>query len=431
MDQIGLKLFKPHAGQREVINACLTPCKGLKTVTCVIGRKWGKTLLAENMASYWAYNHPKCTVYWLTPTGERSLQSYNSIKNALIGSGSFLSNKMSKGDTEIVFNNGSKILFRSAESEDNLRGADINYLIIDEAAFVKQSTLEVIILPMLLVKGKVCLFLSTPKGKNWLYHSYLDGQDPSQTKNVSFRYSTYDSPYANEDIIQGYRDRFATKVFQQEVEAEFVDGEAIFNNINEVLVLGKQVEPIEGKRYYAGVDIGLINDATVLTIIDEEGNLVNYERWLKVESPELIDKIIRLNELWNFNRILIEENNQGLVIIQQIKRHLTNVQGFNTNMKSKSEIINDLIHAFNMKSFKCVNDAYLRIELQAFIFKQNELGNMKFMADSGFHDDVVMALAIGRNCWKNLKYDVRFVGFYNPENTQNSGSDFNIYNYDV
>jgi hypothetical protein len=61
--------------------------------------------------------------------------------------------KTSKGDGEITFHNGSTILFRSAASEDSLRGESVHYLILDEAAFMKRSTVEEILLPMLSVTG--------------------------------------------------------------------------------------------------------------------------------------------------------------------------------------------------------------------------------------------------------------------------------------
>ena len=57
-----------------------------------------------------------------------------------------------------------------------------------------------------------------------------------------------------------------------------------------------------------------------------------------------------------------------------------------------------------MKEIKLVSDEYLRIELESFIFKQNDLGNIKFMAEYGFHDDLVMSLAIARWCYENKRF---------------------------
>ena len=395
-----IELIQPHEKQMEIVQACLDP--DIFFIVSIVGRQFGKTTIAENMAIYWALNQPNSIVYWVSPTDSQAQKVYKEIVNAIIESGAVKSKKMPKGDTEIVFQNGSKILFRSAASEDSLRGQSVDYMILDEAAFIKRDTIETILLPMLNVRGKKCLFISTPKGKNYLYDYFLRGKTEPKWK--SLRYSTYDSPLANKDLIDMFKATLPDKLFQQEVEAEFVDSSSIFNNISDVMCLEPLNEPKEGGRYFAGIDIGLINDASVLSIIDENGDLVKYYRWENIEAPELMNQIEDINKKWKFQKIMIENNNQGLTIYQDLKRRMSNIEAFNTNTKTKPELINRLIHLFNTKEFKIVKDDYLRIELEAFIFKQNTNGNIKFMAESGFHDDCVMSLAIARWCYENKNF---------------------------
>jgi len=395
-----IELLEPHEKQMEIVRACLDP--DIFFVVSIIGRQFGKTTIAENMAIYWALNHPNSTIYWVSPTDAQSQKVYKEIVTAIVESGCIKTKKMPRGDTEIVLSNSSKILFRSAMSEDSLRGQSVDYMILDEAAFIKRSTIETILMPMLNVRGKKCLFISTPKGKNYLYEYFLNGQKLPEWK--SLRYSTYDSPFANEDLINMFKETLPPKLFKQEIEAEFVDSSSVFNNISEVMVLKEQNEPKEGGRYFAGIDIGIINDASVLSIIDDNGDLIKYYRWENTEAPELIKNILDINSKWKFQKIVIENNNQGLTIFQDLKRKINNIEDFNTNGKTKPEIINRLIHLFNMKEFKLIDDDYLRIELEAFIFKQNDNGNLKFMADNGFHDDCVMSLAIARWCFENKNY---------------------------
>jgi hypothetical protein len=395
-----IELLQPHEKQAEIVSACLD--ESIFFIVAIIGRQFGKTTIAENLAIYWSLNEPNSVVYWVSPTDSQAQKVYKEIMNSIIESGCIASKKMPKGDTEIVFTNGSKILFRSAASEDSLRGQSVNYMILDEAAFIKRDTVETILLPMLNVKGRKCLFISTPKGKNYLYEYFLNGQKLDKWK--SMRYSTYDSPFANEDLINMFKETLAPKLFQQEVEAEFVDSSSIFNNINDVMCLDTIDGPQPDERYFAGIDIGFINDASVMCIINKDGNLVKYYRWTNIEAPELMNEITEINKKWKFQKIMIESNNQGLTIYQDLKRRMNNIEAFSTTSKSKPEIINRLIHLFNIKDMKLVIDEYLRIELEAFVFKQNVNGNIKFMADSGFHDDCVISLAIARWCYENKNY---------------------------
>lgn len=397
MKETTIKLFSPYQKQRDVIDA-LNDDNFFFVIVCA-GRQVGKSLLGMNVAIKWANDNPNRIVYWVSPTDSQAHKVYKQIINACYHTGCIKSNKGGKGDTEIIFTSKSKILFRSAASEDSLRGESVDYMILDEGSFIKRDTLNSILLPMLSSRGKKLLAISTPKGKNWFYDWYLKGFQEPRYK--SFRFSTYDSPYANKELIEMFKNSLPDKLYKQEIEAEFIDSSSIFSNLDEVMSLNSIDSPQPNCKYWAGIDIALVNDSSVLSIIDQNGDLVKYFRWTGVESPELIQNILEVNKIWNFQKILIENNNQGLGIYQELKRNINNIIDFNTNTKSKPEMINALIHAFNMKSFKIVKDEYLRIELEAFIFKQNDNGHIKFMADNGFHDDCVISLAIARWCFKN------------------------------
>lgn len=396
-----IQLFSPHKRQRLVINSIEDG--DIFFITCVIGRQWGKSLLGMNIAVKWALENPKSIIFWVSPVDTQAHKIYKQILEAIYPTGQIKSKKGGKGDTEIIFKNKSKILFRSAASEDSLRGESVDYMILDEGAFIKKDTIDTILLPMLNVRGRKCLVLTTPKGKNWVYDWFLRGQDPSDKKAISYRFPTTDSPFANGDLIEYFRKSMSTKRFEQEFLADFVDNAGVFNNINDVMVLDRLTQPIPGENYYAGIDIGLINDASVLCILDKNGNLVNYYRFDKVESPDLIQEIINLNNIWKFKMIYIENNNQGLTIYQDLRRKIKNIKDINTNTKTKPEMINKLIHAFNMKEIEVLIDDLLRIELEAYIFKQKD-GKITFGADNGFHDDIIMALVMSRECYLDNKF---------------------------
>lgn len=390
---INLTLVKPHKYQRKIVDSCLDP--SIFFTVAVVGRQFGKTCIAENVAVYWGVNNPNTKTMWVSPTDAQAQKVQNEIVSAIIHSGVIKSSKKSKGDTEIRFHNDSVILFRSAASEDSLRGESVHYMILDESAFMKRTTIEAILLPMLNVTGRHCLFITTPKGKNYIFDYFKKGQDRKKNpKWNSLRFSTLDSPLANEDLIEMFRETLPPKLFQQEIEAQFVDSSSVFNNVTSQLNLEELNSPIPGAKYWAGIDVGIVTDATVVAIVDENGDLVKYYRFVDEEAPEIMAKIRAIDKKWKFQNITIENNNQGIVLYQELRRVMNNITDFNTNSKTKPLIINRLIHLFNVKGINLVNDDYLRTELESFIYKQTSTGHLKFLADYGFHDDVVMALAI-------------------------------------
>jgi len=409
MSSINVKLFKPHPIQSEIIDTLKNP--QVFFVVAILGRQTGKSLLIDNYAIWYALNHSGSKVLIVGPTDSNIQKLYTEIKFALRKTGVVKSAKAQKGQTEIIFINESRILFKSANAENNLRGESVDVLIVDEAAFVKQDTFETILLPFLNVRGKKCLLASTPRGKNWLYDYYIRGNTADYPQYKSFKCSSYENPYVNKDLLDLFKKTLSPKKYEQEILAEFVDSAALFSNLDEVLTLVKQEAPYAGEKYWAGVDIGLLNDRSVVSIINDKGDLVNQIVYDKTTTPKLIENIINLNSKWNFRNILIEINGQGLPIFQTLETKLNNIEAFTTTSKSKQEIIDDLIYNFNMINFKAINDVELRIELESFVFIQDAGQQIKYAAISGFHDDRVMSLAIAKRCFKEGKnHGVQFIG---------------------
>jgi len=405
MDEI--KLYKPHGKQIDIHKACID--KLCFFITVVAGRQSGKTALAIQQSIFWAAKKSNVMVYWISPTQSQVGKVYKQLLEMVVQTPLVKSYKGSMGDTEIVFNNGSIIKFRSAAQEDSLRGETIDYLIIDEGAFIKETVFNEILLPMLNVRGRKCLVISTPKGKNWFFRQYQRGKAGEQ-EYKSFKFTSMDNPYASKVVIDIAKDNLPTALFNQEYLGEFLDSSAIFENINELAILDS-LKPLQGGAYWMGVDIALKDDYTVITVIDKDNNVVWYDRFNQVTAPQLKQRLIDAIKLWSPKKIMIEENNQGLPIIDDLKiiHKITNIVGFKTTSTSKQEIINNLINAFSSKKIRVPKDEIYKSELETFTMTISPTGQPKFAAAHGFHDDIPMSLAICWECANKYKYN----GSYN------------------
>lgn len=373
-------------------------------ITVNAGRQSGKTALSQQQAIYWALKNSKRTIYWVSPTAAQTSKVYKQILNMVLPTPTVSTYKGSQGDTEIIFNNGSIIKFRSAAQEDSLRGETIDYLIIDEAAFIKQSVFQEVLLPMLNVRGKKCLIISTPKGKNWFFHHYMRGFENNK-KYKCFKFTSLDNPYSSKDTIEIAKQSLPQVLFEQEYLGMFIDNSAIFENIEELACLHLQGEPKAGDVYYAGVDIALKDDYTVVNIINQKFEVVYFERYNRLTAPQLKENLINCFKKWKPKKIYIEENNQGLPIIDDlvITHKVKNIEGFKTTATSKPEIINNLINAFASKKIKVPNNDVYKSELELFTMTMSPSGTPRFSAPDGFHDDIPMSLAIAWECMnKNI-----------------------------
>lgn len=418
-----ITLCEPHPKQLDVLRALED--SSVKTVIVIAGRQSGKTFLAKNQVIYWAINDPGCKILWVSPTDSQMRSVYREIMEVCWAANVLRAKngkQATKGDTQLNFANGSQILFRCGGTADNLRGISaVNYTVLDEAAYLKRDLVENIVLPMMTTSFKKLYIISTPKGKNFIYDYYHKGlMDPSWR---SFKYSSYESPYANIDAINAQKELLTEAFFRQEYLCDWIDKCGVFNNINDVLCLDRLKEPEAGDTYYAGIDIGLENDSSVMTVLNSEGNVVNVFRWTRTKSTQLINDIMKLQEKWKFKKILLENNNQGLVFYQIMKPKMYNLQDINTTLKNKNEAINDLIYLFNSKTIKICKDVtemgyalkpteQLKIELEAFLMTQEDNNKLKFSAGGGMTDDCVMSLAIARTCYNRFKSGGRFIGIH-------------------
>ena len=405
---VNIKLYNPYFKQKEVHKYCGD--KSTFFISVNAGRQSGKSLLSINQALMWALSNRDRIIYWVSPTVGQATKIYKQMLKAILKTNIVKSHKGSMGDTEIVFENNSIIKFRSAAQEESLRGESVDYLIIDEAAFIKEEVYQAILLPMLNVRGKKCLIVSTPKGKNWYYYHVLKGLSGTNTKYKSFQFNSSDNPHSNPDIIELARQSMPDVLFKQEYLAEFVDSAAIFERIKELSTSKLIASPVSGHQYYGGVDIGMKGDYTVISLLNQDGALVYYDRFTDLPAPQLKERLKKTLDLFKPRKTLIELNNQGQPIFDDLKgMNIPNIEGFYTTSSSKPEIINNLINAFSSKKLSILDDDIYNTELEAFTMTQTPTGKPKFEAASGFHDDCVMSLAIGWECLNKNKYN----GSYN------------------
>ena len=385
-----IELYTPYDKQKEIHKALLD--EKVFGVVVVCGRQVGKTLLDINQALYWGLKNPNSTILFVLPTDSQAQKVYKQLLTPIMTSGQVKSYKGQSGSAEVLFNNGSQILFRSALQEDSLRGYSVDYLIIDEAAFISENTLNSVLLPTLVVKGKKILLTSTPKGKNTLFKYF----NKSFTDNSwrSFKFTSYENPYSNKEFIDSQKEYLSDEIFAQEYLAEFVDRASIFKNLDDIFTLPKDYQP-KGKLY-CGVDLGMVNDYTVAIVMDENYNVVDYTRFTQVSNKQLQQNLITFFEKYNPTNIVVENVGLGIPIVSDLldSKFGNKIIPFQTNSKSKSEIITNLITLFNNKKLKIKDDPLFRIELESFIFINTATGNIKYQASSGAHDDMVMALAL-------------------------------------
>lgn len=166
-----------------------------------------------------------------------------------------------KGDNHLTIpSTGHEIIFRSLDDPDNLRGPNVAYTWVDEAAYISAEAWRI-------VKGRTRVgdkqqawITGTPKGRNWIWEEWVrDANDA----HPMYRFRTDENPTLDADFASslGYEGRFA----EQELGGEFVSFDGLVYDMFNREVNVRQVDT-EGWRTVLGVDVGARNPTVVLVL---------------------------------------------------------------------------------------------------------------------------------------------------------------------
>ncbi len=122
-------------------------------------------------------------------------------------------------------------------------------------------------------------------------------------------------------LVEDLKELTIVLVLVQEYLAEFIDNASgIFKNVHECIGTGAKTP-----KMFAGLDIGRADDYTVLSIINQDGQMVTAHRWRHDEWTRIIDKVAELIKQYNAVT-LVEVNNQGDVFYEMLQSRCKNLE---------------------------------------------------------------------------------------------------------
>ena len=116
--------------------------------------------------------------------------------------------------------NGAEIAIKGSEQENNLRGAGIDMVCMEEYSYIKPHVWEEIIYPMLTTTDGDALFIGTPNGYDHLYDAYMLGQGKSIDWK-SWQFTTVDGGFVPEKEIEKAKSMMDERAFRTEFLASF------------------------------------------------------------------------------------------------------------------------------------------------------------------------------------------------------------------
>jgi hypothetical protein len=262
-----IKYTKFHEGQQRIAD------NRKKRTVLRCGRRFGKTVMLENLAAAWS-GFDKKRVGWFCPTYKLLIPTYNRILRMVRP----LVVSASKIDGLIELETGGCIEFWTLNDEDAGRSRSYDEIIIDEASLAKnlRNTWEQSIAPTLLDRNGNCTMAGTPKGIDDEDFFYLACTNKEKTNGwpevwTEFHAPTMANPTLSQTAIAALKENNHPLVYDQEYLAKFVNWSGVaFFSAESLTVNGLGVAyPMNCDCVYAVVDSALKdgseNDGTAVT----------------------------------------------------------------------------------------------------------------------------------------------------------------------
>lgn len=406
--------WEPHDTQRQWLRC------DVKTKVAACGRRWGKTEAAAVDAATAAILRPGFVQIIVSPTYDQSRLIFQTVERLM------LSSHVTRHGTKVVrtpyprLTFGKSLVMARTADEDgrNLRGHSADRVIIDEAAYVRDSVVREVISPMLADRDGELVMLSTPFGKNHFYQAFVRGEKQSDEDCASFTFPSWENPHISRDYIERQRHEMSSRQFSVEYEARFLDDQScVFSwdeigaavergGLDEVLDPGfgcRATQTTRDERVVVGIDWARYSDYTALVALKvcEQGvAVVGLDRFNGIGWSSQIERAVEFVSAHHASAVLVDQTSIGDPLLEQLRSKLWEtgidivVDGFNFTNQSKRELVNHLALRFTHGEIAIPRDEHLISELQYFEYEITQSGNIRLNAHTGYHDDMVIALAL-------------------------------------
>ncbi len=406
--------WRPHPTQRK----WLLDDSDIKAAAC--GRRWGKTEAQAVDAATYAISFPGSEQIIVAPTYDQAKLIASGVERLLLSS-NVTRNKTSIRKTpypQISFG-GSRVSARSSDDEGrSLRGHRADRVIVDEAAFVRESVITEVVQPMLADSSGQLILISTPYGRNYFWRMWLAGQNVN-ARVRSFRFPSTTNPHINMGYIRQQQADLAPRVFQAEYLAEFVDNASCvfpWTDIQACLELGEQGTAPWEPSVTAGIDWARYSDYTVCLAMDtarKPWRVTGADRFKGLSWEMGVRRVSRFLQDQQAHVVLCDATSVGDPALEQLRKTMlqlpdthVDVTGLVFTAASKRELIDNLAIRLAHRdiALPARNIPFadtLKAELECYEYHLSPGGSITYSAPPGHHDDCVIALALA--AWQAKK----------------------------
>ena len=306
--------------------------------------------------------------------------------------------------------------FWHGQNPEDLEGEAVYRYLLDEVAKMKQQVYDSAVTTMTKTRGKLA-GTSTPRGKGWFYAKCMDAKERMEwclkkglpPTHIFIHAPTSANPHIPRESIEDARRSLPDRLFRQYYLSEFVDNGDVFNFRQ--CIRGTELdfdspekqlwvnETVLNAQVVIGADWGKSDDYTVFTAFDiTHREMVGFMRFRFIDYVSAVTNLVWFSKHWN-DVLEIEHDKTGIGNVVDDLLSYTDLpyEGVVFTNKEKARWVNQLMIAFERKIPRLPNWSEMITELDAYEVSVSEIGNFKYAAASGFHDDIVSSMLLSWN----------------------------------
>jgi hypothetical protein len=425
-----LETPKPHSTeQRILMQAFSTP--GLSELWVACGTKFGKSIAAASGLSATAFVRKGQLFRWVAPIYAQTKIGYNYCKRILPGEPVTTLNKSEPSIT--IEGNDTKIEFRSGKHPEDLEGEAVSAYCLDECAKMTQQVYESAKTTTTVTRGTSVSF-STPRGKDWFWAKCMMAKEEMEwaqkrgkapTK-IFLTAPSISNPAVSREAVAEAKKNLPKRLFEQYYLASFLDDGNLFCNLRECLY-GPELEvgddhmqewaheSADEAEVVIGVDWAKKQDHTVFVALaydEETPRVVGFQRFQSLPYTESIRELVKFMKRFKQVGIIYHDRTGvGDAIEDMMGGSGIPFHGVVFSMQSKSALVNNIMLAFERKTILIPFWRDMLRELEAYEIETTAMGNCRYSAPKGEHDDIVTAIMLAFSAAQEYsgRLDIRFI----------------------
>lgn len=297
----------PNAPQIALINAVNDP--KYRFITACLSRRVGKTFIS-NIIGNLVSLVPGCNVLIMAPNYSLSTISWD-LQKSLLRRFDVELDKSNAKDKIIELTNGSSIRVGSVSQPDSVVGRSYDLIIFDEAALADKGgdAFNIQLRPTLDKPNSKCIFISTPRSRNWFKDVFDRGFLDEFPDWVTIHADWRENPRASSRDIAAARKSMSEAEFLQEYHADFsVMQGKVWNFDIETMVTNIDVTQLDVSDVIGGIDMGYKDPTAVCIALTDGYNIYIVDEYMAVQkSTEAhAEKITELMDKWDIDMFYID-----------------------------------------------------------------------------------------------------------------------------